>query len=157
MTARAARDRAVTASDIPQLGPRELIAVTAIAAGLTQEAAARRLGPSVRTLRRSLAAAIKQLDARSPAHAVALAAASGQLDWDAILHQRLPAWPEASARRDRDPYRRKRVRFAQLLDIGMSVPKAARAVGVSHETGYRWRNQLQHRHTDLRAARDGDP
>lgn len=127
----------------------ERIALLTTAMGLTQEAACHRLGISSRTLRRRLADAIEGLGARSVAHAVALAAASDQLDLDAVRRRELPRWRwqdrrgTASSRSER--YVMKRRRFLRLLDGGLSVADAAAATGIASSTGYAWRAEHQHR------------
>jgi DNA-binding CsgD family transcriptional regulator len=59
------------------LTPRQLMALQYIALGHTERDASRRMGIALSTLSQHLAAARDRLDARSTAHAVALAIAAG--------------------------------------------------------------------------------
>jgi DNA-binding CsgD family transcriptional regulator len=81
----------------PRLTDRQRAALTAIAAGYTENAAARRLGISARTLRRVVMKATDRLGAAAPIHAVALAAATGILDTEAVRSRSVPPWPAPGA------------------------------------------------------------
>lgn len=131
-----------------ELTPRERVALTAVAMGLTQTAAARRLGTSDRTFRRALASALERLGARSPAHAVALAAVAGQVDLERVRDRRLPAWPpdpqRAPVRVSRnEQVTARRVMFARLRAEGQPVREAGWAVGVGPATARRYERARQ--------------
>lgn len=72
---------------------RETVALTACAIGLTHDAAATHLLISFRTYRRYLRFAQIHLAAASTVHAVALAAATGQLDPEHLRNRTCPPWP----------------------------------------------------------------
>ncbi|MFI0406623.1 antitoxin Xre-like helix-turn-helix domain-containing protein [Actinomadura sp. 3N508] len=80
-------------TDRTVLDDRERAALTAIAIGLPQEQAARRVGLSTRTFRRVLAGAAEKLGATETIHAVALAAATGQIDHAHIQARTSPLYP----------------------------------------------------------------
>lgn len=78
----------------PSLTDRERAALTAVAIGLPQEQAARRVGLSERRFRRVLADAVGKLGATETIHAVALAAASQQIDPEHLRVRTCPIYPE---------------------------------------------------------------
>ncbi|MGH3240881.1 MAG: hypothetical protein ACRDNL_10890 [Spirillospora sp.] len=82
------------ATDQTVLAERERAALTAVAIGLPHEQAARRVGMSPRAFRRVLASAVEKVGATETIHAVAIAAATGQID-PADIHARTsPLYPE---------------------------------------------------------------
>lgn len=74
----------------PDLDRRHIAALTAVAIGLTGEAAARRYGIASRNLRRVTAEATRRLGAASPVHAAVLATLAGYLDPEHIRARTLP-------------------------------------------------------------------
>jgi DNA-binding CsgD family transcriptional regulator len=90
MPAETAQGEGQQPTQITPLEARHIIALTAIAIGLTGRAAARRLDISDRTLRRLTADATARLGAHTPIHAVALAAAHGLLPIECLQQGTLP-------------------------------------------------------------------
>lgn len=134
-----------------ELTPHERVALITVAMGITQGAAARRLGTSERSIRRALVSAVERLGARSQAHAVVLAALADQLDLSAVERGELPEWPSgptleqlatrarihreaAEAHAPHLEYRRSVV--ARLLAEEVPVAEIAVRVGVSASTVY---------------------
>lgn len=73
-----------------ELAPRHVAALTAMAIGLPQNVAVRRLGVSRRTLGRWLDDAESILGADSTTHAVALAVAAGLIDHKHLANRTVP-------------------------------------------------------------------
>jgi DNA-binding CsgD family transcriptional regulator len=141
----------------PQLTKRERAVLTAIACGLTQPAAAHRLGISDGTFRRTREAAVARLRATTTTQAVALALAFDQIDRVDVCERRIPAWPtdepdvgrnaqvaalmtkfeKGRTKRAMEALRR-RNRFRQLRAEGVSVEDAAVQLGVARHTGFKY-------------------
>jgi predicted DNA-binding protein (UPF0251 family) len=122
----------------PILTPRECVALTAHALGLTQEHAARQLGTSPRTLRRATASAVEKLGARALIHAVALAVADGRLPEDELRRGTLPPWPARGPRDRRDAADFRRERFAELRRAQVPVVEAGALIGVGRVSAIRF-------------------
>ncbi|GAA4225962.1 hypothetical protein GCM10022254_09270 [Actinomadura meridiana] len=157
-----AEPRAAGARPTPapvELTPREQVALITVAVGLTQGAAARRLGTSERSIRRALVSAVERLGARSQAHAVAVAALMGQLDLRVVGRGELPEWPLdppkqtgaqirancvlAAERAARVAPRRARV--MALLGEGLSPKEVAARLGLSRRMVYADRAAVRER------------
>ena len=80
------------------LDERQVCALTAYAIGPTQPQAARLLGICERSVRRYLTTATTALEATSPVHALALAAARGLIDPDHLRLRTPPPWPHKRSR-----------------------------------------------------------
>ncbi|HEU5160326.1 MAG TPA: LuxR C-terminal-related transcriptional regulator [Streptosporangiaceae bacterium] len=78
------------APDYVTLDPREVAALTAVAIGLTEQAAGHAYDISPRTLRRAKETAVRKLGAYNITHAVALATARGHIDPVHLLNRTLP-------------------------------------------------------------------
>lgn len=135
------------AAPVAELTRQEAIALLTVAAGFTQVAAARQLRIGSRTLRRRITEAVARLDAVSQAHAVALAAASDQLDLTAVRNRRLPAWPKLKATPRLRPAEAAELRrkLGFLLSQGVEIGAAAKRLGINRSTAYRWRKQFEER------------
>lgn len=142
---------------VPRLTDRERVVLTAIACGVTQPAAAHRLGISDGTFRRTRESAVARLRATTTTQAVALALAFDQIDPADVREQRIPAWPtdepdvgrnaqvaalmtkfeKGRTRRAAEALQR-RNRFRQLRAEGVSVEDAAVQLGVARHTGFKY-------------------
>ncbi|MBO2461143.1 Lsr2 family DNA-binding protein [Actinomadura violacea] len=76
-----------------ELTERERAALTAVAIGLPHEVAARHVGMADRPFRRVLAGAARKLGAAETIHAVAIAAALGQIRVDDLRARTCPIYP----------------------------------------------------------------
>lgn len=123
------------------LTPREHLAVTAAASGLTSDAAARVMGLSARTLRRFQRDACDRLGVATPIQAVAILAAAGLIDVGWVRRQGpLPAWPFDASAKVRAGYAGAAVqvargrangdRVAACLAQGLSEREVAEATGL---------------------------
>ncbi|WP_242890765.1 Lsr2 family protein [Actinomadura litoris] len=82
-----------TATLAAELTERERAALTAVAIGLPQDVAARQIGVADRVFRRILVAASRKLDAAETIHAVAIAAATGQISMGDLRARTCPIYP----------------------------------------------------------------
>jgi hypothetical protein len=123
-----------------ELTARELAGLTALASGLTSEAAARVMGTSDRTLRRAQREAADRVGVPTPVQALVIAAAAGLIDVGRARAGELPEWPDelylpqAGGR----PPVGMCDRFMRLRDEGVPVQAAADEVGVLVTTAWGW-------------------
>lgn len=156
-----------TGRTVPRLTAQERAALTAVAVGYTQEAAAQRLGISVGWLKKALRSATARLGAVSTTHAAVLAVLDGQLDAAAIWGRVVSPWPgdggEAAmlARFERARIARaaeaveRYSRFERLLKQGVSPAEAGVRLGLAKRTAQKYEQRFERRRLEATARDEG--